>query len=161
MFCYHGSDTIIDAPKILEPGRPLDFGGGFYVTTSRDQAARWAAKVAYRNNTITPCVNRYLLDLDNAKGMLSVLIFEAADEAWLDFICANRSGQSTKEYDLVMGPVADDNVYRVVVQYENGDIDKAAALKALRTEALCDQILFHTKRALSFLQYLDTEVLAK
>lgn len=159
MICYHGSDTIVDAPKILEPSRPLDFGGGFYVTTSPEQAASWARRVSYRNNTHHPCVSRYLLDLDEAKKQLSVLVFEYANEAWLDFICANRSGQGPGNYDIVIGPVADDRVYRVVVEYENGDLDKTAALKALRAEALCDQILFHTERALSFLHYLETEVL--
>ena len=33
VICYHGSDTVVDQPKILTPKRPLDFGGGFYVTT--------------------------------------------------------------------------------------------------------------------------------
>ena len=51
MICYHGSDTVVDMPKILEAKRPLDFGGGFYVTTSKKQAKNWAIKVAYRNNT--------------------------------------------------------------------------------------------------------------
>ena len=46
MICYHGSDTVVDSPKILEPKRPLDFGGGFYVTTSQEQAKNWAKKVA-------------------------------------------------------------------------------------------------------------------
>ncbi len=36
MLCYHGSDTIADMPKILNPKRPLDFGRGFYLTTSEE-----------------------------------------------------------------------------------------------------------------------------
>ena len=51
MICYHGSDTVVDTPRILEAKRPLDFGGGFYTTTSKDQARSWAKKVAYRNNS--------------------------------------------------------------------------------------------------------------
>ena len=159
MICYHGSDTIVDAPKILESRRPLDFGGGFYVTTSEAQAKNWAIKVAYRNNTKHRCINRYEFDLEKAMKNLTVIHFKVADEKWLDFICDNRSGKSTGEYDIVIGPVADDRVYRVVVQYENGDVDKETALKNLKTEALCDQILFHTEDALAYLKYLDTEVL--
>ena len=49
MIVYHGSDTVVDYPKILDAKRPLDFGGGFYVTTSEWQAEQWAVKVAYRN----------------------------------------------------------------------------------------------------------------
>ncbi|MCM1530378.1 MAG: DUF3990 domain-containing protein [Alistipes sp.] len=160
MICYHGSDTIVDAPRILEAKRPLDFGGGFYVTTSKQQAKSWAVKVAYRNNTDHKCVNQYAFDLERAKTELAFICFEDADEKWLDFICDNRSGKSTGEYDIVMGPVADDRVYRVVVEYENGDLDREAALKQLKVEKLCDQILFHTERSLEYLKYMDTEVLA-
>ena len=158
MICYHGSDTIVDAPRILNAKRPLDFGGGFYVTTSEMQASNWAVKVTFRNNTKQRCVNIYEFDIENAKKDLAVIHFVAADEKWLDFVCNNRSGKTTGDYDIVIGPVADDRVYRVVVQYENGDIDKETALKNLKTETLCDQILFHTERSLEYLHYMDTEV---
>lgn len=159
MICYHGSDTVVDAPKILEARRPLDFGGGFYVTTSEEQAKKWATKVAYRNNNGHKCVNRYEFNAEKAKAELTVISFEAADEKWLDFICANRSGKTVGDYDIVIGPVADDRVYRVVVEYENGDVDRESALKSLKAEALCNQILFHTEKALAYLKYVDTEVL--
>ena len=159
MICYHGSDTIVDAPKILDAKRPLDFGGGFYTTTSESQARSWATKVAYRNNTNYKCVNRYEFDFNQAKNDLQIIVFTMADEAWLDFICNNRSGKDCGNYDIVIGPVADDRVYRVVVEYENGDIDKEAALKNLKTEALCDQILFHTEDSLKYLKYIDSEVI--
>lgn len=156
MICYHGSDTVVDAPKILEAKRPLDFGGGFYTTTSELQAQRWAKKVAFRNNSDHRCVNQYEFDLDEAKSQLIVVHFDAADEKWLDFICDNRSGKPTGDYDIVIGPVADDNVYRVVVEYENGDMDKETALKKLKTETLCDQILFHTEKSLAYLKHINT-----
>jgi hypothetical protein len=161
MICYHGSDTIVDTPKILESKRPLDFGGGFYVTTSEKQAKNWAIKVSYRNNSNHRCVNRYEVDLEKAKAELAVIHFGVADEKWLDFICDNRSGKPTGNYDIVIGPVADDRVYRVVVEYENGDLDKETALKKLKTEELCDQILFHTEKALEYLKYIDTEVIGE
>ncbi|MBR3975953.1 MAG: DUF3990 domain-containing protein [Clostridia bacterium] len=159
MICYHGSDTIVDAPKILESKRPLDFGDGFYVTTSKAQALLWAKKVAIRNNNNHKCLNTYSFDIENAKEKLIVIHFDKADEKWLDFVCANRNGKETGDYDIVIGPVADDKVYRVVVEYENGDIDKEYALKRLKTEALCDQILFHTQKALEYLTYIETEVI--
>lgn len=161
MICYHGSDTIVDIPRILEAKRPLDFGGGFYVTTSEKQARSWATKIAYRNNNHYRCVNRYEFDLEKAKLELIVICFEVADENWLDFICDNRSEKPTGDYDIVIGPVADDRVYRVVVEYENGDLDKETALKNLKTESLCDQILFHTDKSLEYLKYIDTEVIGE
>ncbi len=157
MIVYHGSDTIVDSPRILEANRPLDFGGGFYVTSNKEQARRWAIKVAYRNATHHSCINRYEFDEEKAVKELKVIRFQHADEVWLDFICANRQGLYTGDYDIVIGPVADDNVYRVVVEYENGDTDKESALKRLKTETLCDQILFHTERSLDYLRYMETE----
>ena len=100
-------------------------------------------------------------DLEKAKSELTVICFKVADENWLDFICDNRSEKPTGDYDIVIGPVADDRVYRVVVEYENGDLDKETALKNLKTEALCDQILFHTDKALEYLKYIDTEVIGE
>lgn len=158
MICYHGSDAVVDRPRILEAKRPLDFGGGFYVTTSEAQAKSWAIKVAYRNQSTDRCINRYEFDAVGASAALTVIRFVAADEKWLDFICNNRSGRSIGDYDIVIGPVADDKVYRVVVEYENGDLDRETALRSLKTEALCDQILFHTEKSLQYLRYVGTEV---
>lgn len=157
MICFHGSDTIVDKPRILDAKRPLDFGGGFYTTTSEIQARNWAIKVSYRNNTIQKYINKYEFNLDDAKNNLNVIIFEKADEKWLDFICANRNRKYTGDYDIVIGPVADDKVYRVIVEYENGDVDKELALKRLKTETLCDQILFHTEESLKFLKFIGVE----
>lgn len=67
MICYHGSDTIVDTPKILEAKWPLDFGSGFYVTTSKIQAIEWATKVSYRNNSNYKYINCYEFDLEKAK----------------------------------------------------------------------------------------------
>lgn len=159
MILYHGSDTIVDTPKILEAQRPLDFGEGFYVTSSKNQAILWAKKVSLRNNSKYKCINRYDFNLEKAEKSLAIIRFDIADENWLDFICANRSRKPVGVYDLVIGPVADDKVYRVVVEYENGDLDKETALKRLKTETLCDQVLFHTKKALEYLKYVDTEII--
>ena len=159
MICYHGSDTVVDAHKILEAKRPLDFGGGFYVTSNKEQAVAWAKRVAFRNNSKKHYVNVYEFDIEKAEQEVTVIKFEKADENWLDFICANRSGRSLNSYDIVIGPVADDRVYRVVILFENGDIDKESALRRLKTEVLSDQILFHTEKALSFLEFVKAEVI--
>lgn len=161
MKVFHGSDTIVDKPLILQANRPLDFGGGFYVTTSKKQAAAWAVKVSYRNAVNQRCVNIYDFDLEKAKENLNVKIFEKADEEWLDFICANRQGKMVDGYDIIVGPVADDKVYRVVVEYENKDIEKETALKKLKTEKLCNQVLFHTAAALKYLKYINTEMITE
>ena len=69
----------------------------------------------------------------------------------MDFITTNRSGKEvSEEYDIVIGPVADDNVYLTVKLFETGVLDKEEALKRLKIEKLFDQILFHTQKALEF-----------
>ena len=157
MICYHGSDVIVDSPRIFSSKRALDFGDGFYTTTNEMQAKNWALKVSYRNNTIHKYLNKYEFDLEEATKQLIVIRFEKADEKWLDFICDNRNRKDTGKYDIVIGPVADDKVYRVVVEYENGDVDKEVALKRLKTETLCDQILFHSEESLKYLKFKDAE----
>lgn len=157
MICYHGSDVIVKNPVILNSRRPLDFGDGFYVTSSKTQAVNWAKKVSYRNNSSYKYVNIYEFNFDDASKSLKIIQFNEADCNWLDFVCNNRNGINTGNYDFVIGPVADDKVYRVIVEYENGDIDKELALKKLKTENLFNQILFHTKEALNYLKYICSE----
>ena len=60
------------------------------MTSNKEQARRWAIKVAYRNATHHSCINRYEFDEEKAVKELKVIRFQHADEVWLDFICANR-----------------------------------------------------------------------
>ncbi len=149
MIIYHGSDVVVDKPEILQSNRLLDFGVGFYTTSSKQQAIRWAKKVSNRNKTKSQFLSVYNFDLDKAEKQLKVIEFISPDDEWLNFITANRSGKSVKrEYDIAIGPVADDNVYLTVKLYESGFLDLEEALKRLKVEKLFDQILFHTQEAL-------------
>ncbi len=171
MLVYHGSNVIVAVPRIIPSSRPMDFGSGFYVTTNPIQANSWAVRVALRSNLPNGYVNAYTFDEENANRALRILRFPYVNESWLLFICANRSGKQpafhvpgvvpetvSGTYDIVIGPVADDAVYRVVVNFENGDFDKETALKKLKAEKLSDQILFHTPESLQYLHYTHSEV---
>lgn len=150
MNLYHGSDIVVEKPEIFQSNRLLDFGIGFYTTSNKNQAVRWAEKVSIRNNTNKKLLSVYSFDIEEAKKELNILIFTSADEKWLDFITANRRGRKiSDEYDIVIGPVADDNVYLSVKLFETGVLDKGEALKRLKVEKLFDQILFHTEKGLS------------
>ncbi len=157
MRLFHGSDTLVDKPVIMTNHRSLDFGSGFYVTSSYEQAKSWARKVCYRNASKHQYVNAYEFDSEAAACFLNVKRFDRADEEWLDYICACRMNRPVDEYDIVIGPVADDTVYSVVIRYENGDLDKQEALKRLKAENLKDQVLFHTEESLKYLKYEETE----
>ncbi|MDR2547791.1 MAG: DUF3990 domain-containing protein [Lachnospiraceae bacterium] len=160
MIIYHGSNVVVEKPKILISERMLDFGCGFYTTSNREQAVRWAERVANRRDLKEQIISVYEFDLTTAVHELVIMKFDEPTENWLDFICANRSGRDhSKPYDIVIGPVANDMVYTVVQFYENGVYNKDDAIKRLKVEALYDQILFHTEKALTFCCFISSEQL--
>ena len=76
---------------------------------------------------------------------------------WLDFVCANRSGEYTgKKYDVIKGAVANDDVYRCVTLYLNGLMTRSAALDALKVKTLYNQIVLASDKALSFLKFANS-----
>lgn len=152
---YHGGNDIIEFPEIREPERTLDFGKGFYVTSSQEQAERWV-KAHFRRKLITGYVNSYEFDAESLPPELKFKIFDSANEDWVDFVMANRLTEGfTHDYDIVFGPVANDNVYTQFTLFEGGIISKETLIKELKAYKLVDQYLFHTERALKHLHYLS------
>lgn len=157
MKLYHGSLEIVEVPEIRIANRRLDYGGGFYTTTSASQAEAWVRRKMRETGAKGGYVNEYELDEGGAAG-LRQLIFERADETWLDFVMANRTQKGFEhDYDLVCGPVANDKVYACFALYEGGLFDKSMLIAELRTYKLVDQYLFHTSRALGTLTFLQAK----
>ena len=160
MIIYHGSNVVVEHPKILKSERMLDFGTGFYSTSNKEQAIRWAARVCERRKTKNQMLSIYEFDSGAAKHDLAIIRFEEPNGEWLDFVCSNRSGREfTKPYDIVFGPIADDKVYTVVQYYENGVYNRDDAIKRLKVEGLYSQILFHTDRSLTYCHFIGFEKL--
>ncbi len=112
---YHGSTVLVKRPEIREGETFLDFGTGFYTTTSYDQAERWARIKMRRENKDVGYVTIYEFDYESAKENAHIRRFDKADMDWLMFVVANRRGQSfEKAADMHIGPVADDNVYQSI-----------------------------------------------
>ena len=156
MIVYHGSTVPVEVPKIMNGGRKLDFGEGFYTTSSKEQAIIWAEIVSVRREMSAKFLSSYYFDCEKAQNELEIIRFLEPDEVWLDFICANRSGRTiSKPYDIVIGPVANDKVYRVVQFYENGVYDKDEAIRRLKADKLFDQILFHTEKSLKYCRFAE------
>ena len=86
---YHGSNVEIEAPKILPNLRALDFGGGFYLTSSYSQAERWAKLVFKRRQQGQAVVNIYTFD-DERASTLNLMHFDNANADWLEFVVNNR-----------------------------------------------------------------------
>lgn len=78
--------------------------------------------------------------------------------AWLQFVVRNRRGEMPEDtFDMHIGPVADDNVYRSIRLFETGVLDADETVKRLKTEVLQDQWTFHTKKILSFVHFIDSK----
>lgn len=158
MIIYHGSDVIVQKPRILKSNRFLDFGTGFYTTTNKQQALRWAKKVAKRNDATAFFVSIYEFNKKEAHRNLRVLEFKEADEKWLNFVQKNRNGIRTDDYDIVSGPVADDNVYLSIKLFETGVLNKEETLKRLKIRKLFNQILFHSEKSLKYCQFKASHI---
>lgn len=154
MTVFHGSDSIIKNPDVLHSFRNLDFGKGFYVTSVKEQAERWARRKADFSN-LKPVLNVYELKIDFSG--LNVLDFKEDFDSWIDFVCSCRNGdlQYTK-YDLIIGKVANDKVFRVVDMYNSGIWEKDRAIKEIRAYKNYDQIAFITQKAIDTLLSFDS-----
>lgn len=156
MILYHGSNMEVKEPKLIEQNRFLDFGNGFYTTTNKNQADNFAKKVASRRGG-NPIINTYKLD-ENILKNFKVKHFLSPDEDWLDFVSAHRNGTyDGDDYDIIIGAVANDDVYRTLQVYASGLLTKEQALEALKIKKLFDQYVFASKQAMSILKFLKTE----
>ncbi len=161
MKVYHGSLVEVSSPEILRGEFVGDFGVGFYVTSSLDQARRFVKTKGRREDKYTGVVSVYELDekalVDGYKG----LVFEGPTLEWAKFVCANRKRPSfTHDFDYVKGPVANDQVYATFSFFEGGLISFQMLLDQLRVRELSDQMLFHTERSLALLRFTGSEVVS-
>ena len=154
MILYHGSTDLVEVPEIRKSEAYLDFGFGFYTTSSYAQAERWAKTKMRRSNALTGYVSVYSFDLEAAEKDCIIQRFDHADEAWLQFVIEHRQGLSQDaDCDMHIGPVADDNVYRTIRLFETGVYDAAETVKRLKTEALQDQWVLHSEKILSYVTF--------
>lgn len=154
MILFHGTNVDFETIDIEKSNPYKDFGRGFYLTNLRQQAEELAKKKA-RIFGGTPVVQSYQFDetlLDNST--LKVLIFEEPVREWAEFIYENRSRNAhtpRHEYDIVVGPIADDGVAYLLNRYEEGSFSLEDLAKELRYKKLNNQYFFGTERALKYL----------
>lgn len=159
MILYHGSNVIVDQPKLIRQNRYLNFGFGFYTTTNREQAVNFAQKVTDRRKMGEATLNIYSVNEAVAFQECKVLQFDSPDEAWLDFVAANRQGTYQGEkYDLIYGAVANDDVYRTIALYMTGVLDKEQTLSSLKIRKLFNQLVFATEKSLQYLKFEGREL---
>ena len=158
MKIYHGSIEKVEKPEIrISKHRTLDYGYGFYTTTSYSQSRDWVKRRMDNTNVQKGFVNIYNFE-EKALKNLKCIIFDSPTEKWVDFVMSNRTQKGFEhEYDIVYGPVANDRVYASFALYEGGLIDKQTLISELKTYKLIDQYLFHTEKALEFIHFIDAE----
>ena len=157
MKLYHGSLESVSKPEIRESNRTLDYGKGFYATTSYKQAEDWVLRRTKEMDVSRGFVNVYEFG-ESALQKMKSLIFNQPTEEWVDFVHQNRTVKGFQhDYDIVYGPVANDRVYAAFALYEGGVLDKQELIRELRTYKLVDQYLFHTSPALQYLSFIEAK----
>ena len=154
MKLYHGSLVTVKKPSVLKGRNTVDFGKGFYTTTSFEQAQKWADLKRKRSGVSRAVVSVYEAPDDLLNGRYATLNFTGPTKDWLDFVVKNRKGQGDGHYDLTMGPVAKDQLYATIRLYEQGVVTAAAAIDMLKTHVLFDQLAFHNQAAANELVFL-------
>ncbi len=161
MILYHGSLDIVASPEIRIPARTLDYGSGFYTTTSYDQAAQWVRRKLQETDVQKGYVNLYAFDESSIQSF-HCLLFASPSEEWLDFVMKNRTQRDfVHDYDIVYGPVANDKVYAAFALYEGGLLSRQGLISELKTYRLIDQYLFHTQAALQCIQFVEAQEITK
>jgi hypothetical protein len=162
---YHGSNTAVKNIDLNKCRPNKDFGRGFYLTDIREQAKQ----MAYRTARIyggEACVS--IFDLDEKifdDNVIKRLIFSEANNDWAMFVMNNR-GFSDKnnadplcnkdnKYDMVFGPVADDNIAYLFRNFENGFINTEMLTNGLKYKMLSTQFSFHTEKSIQYLTYME------
>ena len=164
MMLYHGGLSTVQTPRIIRGERIGDFGVGFYTTTDLEQARRFVLRKCAVAGADHGVISMYSIPDDLLAGdKLSVKRFTGPDDDWVQFVFANRRVATYEHgFDLVFGPVANDQVYASLALFEDGQIGTEELVRRLKTRRLVDQLLFHTERSLEFLDYIGSmEVLCK
>lgn len=163
MNLYHGSNTDIKEINLAMCRPYKDFGQGFYLTVMKEQAEKMANRVASIYGG-SPVLNVYEIDDDFMQMKdLKIKDFGAeTSEEWVRFIRNNRSKKYTdfanpecnldNKYDIVIGPIADDNMALLFRQYENGMITFENMLNGMIYKKTTNQYSFHTQKAVSLLK---------
>jgi len=163
MYLYHGTLSI-HLHSILEFGIDIskgkvsvDFGQGFYLTNDFSQAEKWAKGLAETyskkmGKKFIPVVLKYEVNESKMNQLLNVKEFRTSDEEWARFVVDSRLLQSPEEYDLVIGPLADNKVHTLKKRIEYGIISYEEAIEEVRQKVHGNQYAFRTSKAIGFLK---------
>jgi hypothetical protein len=168
---YHGSLTSFDNVDIKNGLPYKDFGKGFYTSFVRSHAEKLAIrnkkrmKDRYKKDMFSYL---YIYQMDFCVlSKLNVKKFDYADEEWMLFVLANRkSNTKSHNYDMVIGPTANDDIVNIIDTYFDGTFGEVGSSKALSTLIklaesfnLPNQVYFGSAKATAFLELKDRIIL--
>lgn len=163
MKLYHGSNIVIDSINLAMCRPYKDFGKGFYLTDIKEQAEKMAVRVSKIYGG-SPVVNIFEIQDDFRKtdGIKVKDFGLETTEEWAKFVMNNRNRTFTNvkddlcnkdnKYDIVIGPVADDNMALLFRQYENEIIDFGTLLRGMIYKKTSSQYSFHTEKSIKLLR---------
>lgn len=151
MTVYHGGYQPVPVPEIHIGRNTKDFGNGFYCTVIKEQAQRWAKRYN------TKIVSIYDVKFSSS---LKIKEFKEMTDEWLDFIVDCRNGK-THMYDIVIGAMADDQIYNYISDYVEGTITREQFWTLAKFKYPTHQINFCTNVALKCLEYRGYEEVEK
>ncbi len=152
LILFHGTDTNFSKIQLSMSHNKRDFGIGFYTTILEHQAKEWAYRLSLRNHSKNYYVMKFLF-VESEE--LKIKRFDSLSIEWLNFIKDNRSrGGLQHAYDVVIGPVADDNTMETVQLYIAKILSAEEAVNRLRYNKVNNQVSFHTSKALEHLKFV-------
>ena len=159
MKLYHGTNCSFDEIDLTKSKVGKDFGCGFYLSADSKQAMELAERKMELSGEGALLVYEYEFDEALLQSEeLSVLRFEEYSKEWAEFILTNRKNRtrvSAHQYDIVIGPIADDAVGFQIRRFTAGIIDMDRFIQELRyMKGISFQYFFGTDKALKYLKRL-------
>lgn len=176
LLLYHGSYCEVKKPDIERCAKNKDFGQGFYLTSSKEQAVSFL-----KTSIIKAVADRSILS-EQDFGYISIFevnlikdieinIFKDANEEWLHCIAAHRKKHSFNKvememlkYDVIVGKIADDTTNAVLTAYIAGVFGEIGSkeadefcIKQLLPNRLKNQYCFKTDKSLECIKFIGSE----
>lgn len=180
MLLYHGSYCEVKTPDLSKCTAFKDFGKGFYLTSSKEQAENFI------NTSLKKAKAKGMISDGHDYGVISTFrynhcegitnyIFHDANADWLHCIVGHRKTntfptvvEKLKKYDIIAGKIADDATNITILAYLVGaygtigsDEADSLCISRLIPERLKDQFCFRTDAGLRCLSFVESEQLWK
>lgn len=155
MKLYHGTNCDIYAIDFGRSRVAKDFGVGFYLTPDAVVAGRQARRRSAIDGG-KPVVCEYEFD-EKALVELATCTFPGFTQEWARFVQMNRGNRTRVNmhaYDIVVGPIADDDIGMQMREYAARHITLQQFLSNIKFRDVCMQYFFATERALTYLHRL-------